>query len=371
LYDRRCIFDYNDDGFMNFLGRFFTDALAVDLGSVNTLIYAPDRGIILNEPSVVAVNKYTIELLSVGKQAYKLLGREPHDTEILHPIRNGTVDNFEAAQKMLAAFIAKVHNGQKRRSRLVIGVPGSATTLEQRSVRDAARDAGATRVELVDEGLAAALGAGLNFNDERAHFVVDIGGGTTSFTIVSAAVVVASSSIRVAGTRMDEAICDFLRSRHEMQLGARMAEQVKKELGTAGCSAAGEGEKDIQRMEIVGKRLANGMAKAVELRSDELCEALNPVLAEIIAGVRRAIEESPPDVTADIYHNGILLTGGGSLLNGMAERVKRDLRLHVSVTEDPLTAVALGAGQLLMNQEHLRRAAIRQDMPVWQSAEEL
>ena len=124
-------------------------------------------------------------------------------------------------------------------------------------------------------------------------------------------------------------------------------------------------------MEIVGKRLANGMAKAVELRSDELCEALNPVLAEIIAGVRRAIEESPPDVTADIYHNGILLTGGGSLLNGMAERVKRDLRLHVSVTEDPLTAVALGAGQLLMNQEHLRRAAIRQDMPVWQSAEEL
>ena len=356
---------------MNFFGRFFTDALAVDLGSVNTLVYAPERGIVLNEPSVVAINKYNGELLSVGKQAFKLLGREPHDTEILRPIRNGTVDHFEAAQTLLSAFISKVHRGQKRRSRLVIGVPGSATTLEQRSVRDSARDAGATQVELVDEGLAATLGAGLNFNDERAHLVVDIGGGTTSFTIVSSAAVVSSSSIRVAGTRMDEAICDFLRNRHEMQLGARMAEQVKRELGSASGPAPGQEAKNVGRMEIVGKRLSDGMAKAIEIRSDELYEALNPVLAEIIAGVRRAIEESPPDVTADIYHNGIILTGGGSLLNGMAARVQKELRLHVTIAEDPLAAVALGAGQLLMNQEHLRRAAIRHDMPAWQSAEEL
>lgn len=356
---------------MSFFNRFFTGALAVDLGSVNTLVYVPDRGIVLNEPSAVAVNKYTGELLSVGAKAFKLLGREPHDTDIIHPIRNGTIDNFDLAQKMLAAFISKIHGGQKRRSRLVIGVPGSATTLEQRSVRDAGRDAGATHVELVDEGLAAALGAGLNFNDERAHLVVDIGGGTTSFTVVSAAAVVASSSIRVAGTRMDEAICDYLRGRHEMNLGARTAEQVKKELGTAGCIPAGQEEKTVERMEIVGKRLSDGMAKAVELRSDQICEALNPVLAEIIAGARRTIEESPPDVTADIYHNGIILTGGGSLLNGLAERMQRDLRLRVSVTEDPLAAVALGAGLLLMNQEHLRRAAIRHDMPAWQSAEEL
>lgn len=356
---------------MKFLNRFFTDALAVDLGSVNTLIYAPDRGIVLNEPSVVAVNKYTGEILSVGAKAFKLLGREPHDTEILRPVRNGTVDNFDATQKMLAAFISKVHGGHKKRSRLVLSVPGSATTLEQRSVRDAARDAGATHVELVDEGLAAALGAGINFTDERAHFVVDIGGGTTSFTIVSSAAVVSSSSIRVAGNQMDKAICDFLRSRHEMQLGERMAELVKKELGTAGCPTGAKSGKDVPSMEIVGKRLTDGMAKAVKIRSDELCEALDPVLTEIITGVRRAVEESPPDVTADIYHNGIILSGGGSLLNGMTERVQRDVRLHVTVTEDPLAAVALGAGQLLMNQEHLRRAAIRQDMPAWQSAEDL
>jgi rod shape-determining protein MreB len=354
---------------MSILSNFFSDDLAIDLGTVNTLIYAPDRGIVLNEPSAVAINKYTAEVLSVGTEAFKLLGREPHDTEVHRPIRNGTIDNFEVAEKMLAAFIRRVHEGHNKRSHLVIGVPGSSTTLEQRSVRDAARDAKATRVDLVDEGLAAALGAGLNFEDERAHLVLDIGGGTTNVAIIASGAVVSSISLRAAGNAMDEAIRDYVRSKHAMQLGERTAEEVKKELGMAHLSGSVSATEE-RRMEVVGKHLTEGLAKAVEISSQEVCEALEPVLAEIIAGARRAIEESQPDVTADIYRTGIILTGGGALLNGMPERLQKDLGLHVAVAEDPLAAVALGAGRLLADTERLQRASLREDIPAWQMVEE-
>jgi rod shape-determining protein MreB len=354
---------------MNILSNFFSDDLAIDLGTVNTLIYAPDRGIVLNEPSAVAINKYTSEVLSVGTEAFKLLGREPHDTEVYRPIRNGTIDNFEVAEKMLAAFISRAQGGHNKRSHLVIGVPGSSTTLEQRSVRDAARDAKATRVDLVDEGLAAALGAGLNFEDERAHLVLDIGGGTTNVAIIASAAVVSSISLRAAGNAMDEAIRDYVRGKHAMQLGERTAEEVKKELGMAHLSDS-DGAAEGQRIEVVGKDLTEGLAKAVEISSQEVSEALEPVLADIIAGARRAIEESQPDVTADIYRTGIILTGGGALLNGMPERLQKELGLHVAVAEDPLAAVALGAGRLLADTERLQRASLREDIPAWQMVEE-
>jgi rod shape-determining protein MreB len=354
---------------MNILSNFFSDDLAMDLGTVNTLIYAPDRGIVLNEPSAVAIHKYTGEVLAVGAEAFKLLGREPHDTEVHRPIRGGTIDNFEVAEKMLAAFINRVHGGHQKRSHLVIGVPGSSTTLEQRSVRDAARDAKATRVDLVDEGLSAALGAGLDFEDERAHLVLDIGGGTTNVAIIASAAVVSSVSLRAAGNAMDEAIRDYLRGKHTMQLGERTAEEVKKELGTAHVEKTGEPFEE-RLMEVVGKDLTDGSAKAVEISSAEVREALEPVLSEIITGARRAIEESQPDVTADIYHTGIILTGGGALLDGLTERLQKELGLHVAVADDPLAAVALGAGRLLANPEKLQRAALRDDVPVWQAVEE-
>jgi rod shape-determining protein MreB and related proteins len=354
---------------MSILSNFFSDDLAIDLGTVNTLIYAPDRGIVLNEPSAVAINKYTSEVLCVGTEAFKLLGREPHDTEVYRPIRSGTIDNFEVAEKMLTAFISRVHGGHNKRSHLVIGVPGSSTTLEQRSVRDAARDAKATRVDLVDEGLAAALGAGLGFEDERAHLVLDIGGGTTNVAIIASGAVISSISLRAAGNAMDEAIRDYVRSKHAMQLGERTADEVKKDLGMAHMSRADSKAED-RRMEVVGKHLTEGLAKAVEISSQEVSEALEPVLADIIVGARRAIEESQPDVTADIYHNGIILTGGGALLNGMPERLHKELGLHVTVAEDPLAAVALGAGRLLADTEKLQRASIREDIPAWQVAEE-
>jgi rod shape-determining protein MreB len=355
---------------MNILRGFFTDDLAIDLGTVNTLVYAPGRGIVLNEPSVVAIHKYTGEVLAIGAEAFKLLGREPRDTEVHRPIRGGTIEDFEVTEKMLAAFINRVHDGRQKRSHLVIGVPGSATALEQRSVRDAAHDAKATRVDLVDEGLAAAIGAGLDFDEERAHLIVDIGGGTTNIAIIASAAVISSVSLRAAGNNMDEAIRDYVRSKYTMQLGERTAEEVKKELGTA---RAPQPEEPFQErfMEVVGKDLADGSAKAVEIGSLEVCEAIEPVIAEIIAGVRRVIEESQPDVTADIYHTGIILTGGGALLDGIGDRLQRELRLHVAIAEEPLASVALGAGRLLAHPEKLQRVSIRQDVPAWQASEEL
>ncbi|MDT4895726.1 MAG: rod shape-determining protein MreB [Acidobacteriota bacterium] len=355
---------------MGILSSFFADDLAIDLGTVNTLIYAPGRGIVLSEPSAVAIHKYTNEVLATGAEAHKMLGREPRDTEVHRPIRGGTIENFEVAEKMLAAFINRVHNGQQKRSHLVIGVPGSSTSLEQRSVRDAARDAKATRVDLVDEGLAAALGAGLDFEDERAHLIVDIGGGTTNVAIIASGAVVSSISLPAAGNAMDEAIHNYVRGKHSMLIGERTAEEVKMELGTAH-SLPTEQETEERRAELVGKDLVDGSAKAVEISNHEVCEAIEPVLAEIVTGVRRVIEDSQPGVTADIYHTGIILTGGGSLLDGMSERLQEELRLHVVMADEPLATVALGAGRLLAEPERLQRASIPQDVPAWQMSEEL
>jgi len=324
---------------------------------------------VLNEPSAVAINKYRGDVLAVGTEAYKMLGREPYDTNVYRPIRNGTIDNFEVTEKMLKAFVRRVNTNNHRRSHMVIGVPGSSTTLEQRSVRDAARDARATRVDLVDEGLAAGLGAGLGFDDELAHLVVDIGGGSTNIAIIASGAVVSSSSLAAAGNAMDESIRDYMRSNHSIQVGERTAEQVKKELGAARVAEC----KGIhsKRMEVVGKRITDGSGQAVTLESPDVCEALQPVLSEIIAGVRRCIEESQPDVTADIFHTGLILTGGGALLSGMGERLQEELGLHVVVADQPLATVALGAGRLLADPSKLHRVSIRDDIPVWQASEEL
>ncbi|GAC1399185.1 MAG: rod shape-determining protein [Pyrinomonadaceae bacterium] len=351
---------------MSIMASFFTRHLAIDLGTVNTLIYAPGRGIVLNEPSAVALSKYTGEVLAVGTEAYGLLGREPHDTDVICPVRGGTITNFDAVQKMLTAFIKRVQGIQNRRSHLIIGVPGSSTLLEQRAVRDAGRDVKAKRVDLVNEGLAAAFGTGCDLYDGRAHLVVDIGGGTTNIAIVSGGAIVSSKSLRAAGIAMDEAIRDYVREKYELQLGDQTAERVKREL----LSINGV-EKEVRRVEVVGKNLTDGLAKAVELTSDRARKAIEPIVAEIVTGVRRAIEESKPDTTSDIYQTGLILTGGGALLDGIAERLQKELRLHVVTAENPLATVALGAGLLLMDEEKLNRVAIRDDVPVWQMSDEL
>src|SRR5437773_627142 len=237
---------------MNILSGFFTDDLAIDLGTVNTIVYAPTEGVVLNEPSVLAIHKYSREVLSVGSAALKLLGREPNDTEVYRPIRRGAIDNFEISQQFLRALISRVqHHDHPKRSHLVIGVPGSSTPLERKSVKDAARDAKAGRVDLIDEGLAAAFGAGLDFDDEQARLVVDIGGGTTNIAILASGGVISSVSLFAAGNAMDDAIRDYLRVRYAVQIGERTAERVKRELGVAHDTKFGE--RVEKKMEIVGK----------------------------------------------------------------------------------------------------------------------
>ncbi len=355
---------------MGILSSFFSDDLAIDLGTVNTIVYAPTQGVVLNEPSVLALNKYSGEVLSVGSQALKLLGREPNDTEVHRPIRRGAIDNFEISQQFLRTLISRVqHHDHPKRSHLVIGVPGSSTPLERRSVKDAARDARAGRVDLIDEGLAAALGAGLDFEDEQAHLVVDIGGGTTNIAILASGGVISSVSLPAAGNAMDEAIQDYFRMRYTVQIGERTAERVKRELGQA-CQSKTDDRSRLE-IEVVGKQLANGAALPITIRSREVSGTLEPVLSEIISAVRRVIEDAKPEVTADIYYSGVTLTGGGALLSGMAERLQNDLNLRVSVPEDPLTTVALGAGRLLEDTEKLQRASLRLDVPAWEDAEKL
>ena len=355
---------------MNILSGFFADDLAIDLGTVNTIVYTPTQGVVLNEPSVVAINRYNREVVCVGSPALKLLGREPNDTEVHRPMRRGAIDNFEISQQFLRTIISRVQNhDHPKRSHLVIGVPGSSTPLERRSVKDAARDAKAGRVDLIDEGLAAALGANLNFDDEQAHLVVDIGGGTTNIAILASGGVVNSVSLTAAGNAMDDAIKDYLRLRYSVQLGERTAEHVKRELASASIDNRDPHlEKDI---EIVGKQLANGAALPISVSAREVRGAVEPVFAEIISAVRRVIEDASPEVTADIYYSGLILTGGGALLNGMADRLAHELSLNVSVPEDPLTTVALGAGRLLSEPERLQRAALRLDGPAWEQSEKL
>ena len=351
---------------MRVLRNFFVDHLAIDLGSVNTLIYVPGRGIILNEPSVVAIDKYSREVLTVGTPALKLVGREPRETEIHRPIRGGAIDNFEVAQKMLKAFLRRVRDGH-RRTQMVIGDPGSSTTIEQRSIREAARDVRAGRVDLIDEGLAAALGSGLVMEDEHARLVVDIGGGTTNIAIVASGGILSSLSLSVAGNAMDEAIREYMRITHSVQIGECTAERIKRELG----GARAEMPAEISDMEVVGKDVSLGGARALQITASEVHTALEPVLTEIIRGIQRVIEESHPEATADLYYHGVILTGGGALLRGMADRLRDELKLQVRLADEPLLSVALGAGRLVEEPELLERAAIRKDIRVWDASPEL
>lgn len=352
---------------MKFIEKFFKHELAIDLGSVNTLIYQPNRGILLNEPSVVAIDRYDGEVVCVGHKALKLLGREPRGIEVHRPIRCGTIFNFDVAQKMLRTFIAKVTDGY-RWGHFVVGIPGSATAVEQRSVRDAAHDAGGRRIDLVDEGLAAGLGAGLCFEDERAHLVVDIGGGTTNIAIVASGGVVHSMSLPAAGNAMDESIRDYVRSNYCLQIGEYTAEALKRELGALSDEDIPSDERKVQ---VVGKQLSDGFACAVQVTAEEVREALEPVIHEIVTGIRRVIEEAQPEAVGDIYYSGLILTGGGSLLKGLKDRLQNELKLRATMPEDPISTVVRGAGILLDEPEKLYRCAIRQNLPVWQEAEEL
>ena len=326
--------------------------LAIDLGTANTVVFAAGRGIVVDEPSIVAINTATSKTEAVGHEAQAMLGRTPASITTVRPMRDGVIADFEAAERMLTSFIKKAQGSYSlRRMRVVIGVPSGITQVERRAVVDSAHRAKVREVHLVEEGIAAAIGAGLPVNDARGSMVVDIGGGTTDIAVVALGGLVYNKSVRIAGHHLDEAIIQYMRRQHKLLIGERTAEQVKIEVGSAA--------KDVEpcNMEVRGRCLREGKPKVVVVGDMEIREALAEPVRVIVSAVRTALDAIPPEIAADVYDNGIVITGGGALLRGLDERLRQEAGVPVAIADDPLTSVVRGVGHMLGNVELLRRSA--------------
>ena len=338
------------------LGSFFSlfsSDLAIDLGTANTCVYARGKGIVVNEPSIVAVNNVNGQVEAVGAEAKEMLGRTPGSISAIRPMRDGVIADFDAAEKMLGYFIRKAHKRKTFvRPRLIIGVPSEITQVERRAVKDSAYRAKASDVHLIDEGMAAAIGAGLPITEAAGNMIVDIGGGTTDVAVVSLAGVVYSRSVRVAGNAMDEAIANFLKREHDLLIGERTAERIKIELGSAAPMAA------RKTMDVKGRHLLEGRPTTVTIHDGEIREALAEPVRMIVQAVRDGLERIPPELSADICDRGIVLSGGGALLHMLDERLRDETGLPVHVAEDPLSAVVLGAGKMLSDFNLLRKISV-------------
>ena len=332
---------------------FFSNDLAIDLGTANTCVFARGAGIVLNEPSIVAVNNVNDQIEAVGAEAKAMLGRTPGSITAIRPMRDGVIADFDAAEKMLGYFIKKAH-GRKRfiRPRLVIGVPSEITQVERRAVRDSAYKAKASEVHLVEEGMAAAIGAGLPIMEASGNMIVDIGGGTTDIAVISLAGIVYSKSVRVAGNAMDEAITQYVKREHDLLIGERTAERIKIELGSASPLFP------TKQMEVKGRHVLEGKPTSVVLNDQEVRDALAEPVRLIVRAVRDALERIPPELSADVCDRGIVLSGGGALLQNLDERLRTETGLPVQVAEDPLSSVVLGAGKMLSDFNLLRKVSI-------------
>jgi rod shape-determining protein MreB and related proteins len=332
---------------------FFSNDLAIDLGTANTCVFARGQGIVLNEPSIVAVNNVNNQVEAVGSEAKEMLGKTPGGITAIRPMRDGVIADFDAAERMLGHFIRKAH-GRKRivRPRVVIGVPSQITQVERRAVKDSAYRAKASEVHLIEEGMAAAIGAGLPITEAAGNMIVDIGGGTTDIAVISLAGVVYSRSVRVAGNAMDEAIITYVKRQHDLLIGERTAERIKIELGSAATLDA------PKEMEVKGRHLLEGKPTSVILRDGEIREALAETVRQIVQAVRDGLERIPPELSADVCDRGIVLSGGGAMLHKLDERLRRETGLPVQVAADPLSAVVLGAGQMLSDFKLLRKISI-------------
>ena len=332
---------------------FMSNALAIDLGTANTLVFAKNRGIVVSEPSIVAINDVTTKVEAVGKEAKEMLGRTPGNITAIRPMKDGVIADFEIAEKMLAYFIQKAHNRKVWIApRIVIGIPSEITQVEKRAVKDSALRAKASEVFLVDQAMAAAIGAGLPITEPSGNMVVDIGGGTTDIAVISMAGIVYSSSVRVAGNEMDEAIIKYLRKKYNLLIGERTAEQVKMEVGSAYPL-----DKPVT-MEIKGRNLIEGIPKTLVISDEEIRESLEETVSILISAVRVALERTPPELSADIVDRGIVLTGGGALLKNLDKRLREETGLPVSMGEDPLSSVVLGTGRMLEDVKLLRKVCL-------------
>ena len=332
---------------------FLSSDLAIDLGTANTLVYARGKGIVVSEPSIVAVNKITAKVEAVGKDAKEMLGRTPGNIVAIRPMKDGVIADFEITEKMLSYFIRKAHNRNTLvRPRIIVGIPSEVTQVEKRAVKDSALKAKASEVYLVDQAMAAAIGAGLPITEPSGNMVVDIGGGTTDIAVISLAGIVYSKSVRVAGNEMDEAIIQYIKKKYNLLIGERSAEQVKLEIGSAFPLD------EPMTMEIKGRDLIEGIPKTVTVTDAEIREALNEPISLIVNAVRIALERTPPELSADIVDRGIVLTGGGSLLKSLDKLLREETGLPVSVAEDPLSSVVLGTGNMLSDFDRLRKISL-------------
>ncbi|HZQ54963.1 MAG TPA: rod shape-determining protein [Bryobacteraceae bacterium] len=340
---------------MNFRSVFslISSDLAIDLGTANTLVFAKGKGIVVNEPSIVAINKNTGEIEAVGKEAKDMLGRTPGNIVAIRPMKDGVIADFKVTERMLNYFIQKAH-GRKMlvHPRIVIGVPSEITQVEKRAVSESAYRAKASEVHLVEQAMVAAIGAGLPITEPSGNMVVDIGGGTTDVAVISLSGIVYSRSVRVAGNEMDDAIMAYLKRKYNLLIGERTAEQIKIQIGSA---------YPLDRpltMEIKGRNLIEGVPKTVTIEDSEIREALSECVSTIMNAIRVALERTPPELSADISDRGIVLTGGGALIKNLDRRIREETGLPVSIAEDPLASVVLGTGKMLTDFKLLRRIAI-------------
>ncbi len=327
-----------DNMFSGVMGR----DIAVDLGTANTLVYVRGQGIVLNEPSVVAINVHDGRPLAVGLEAKKMIGRTPSHIQAIRPLKDGVIADFEICEKMLRYFLHKVHQRKFSKPRMIIAVPSGITGVEQRAVQEAAEYAGARKpAHIIEEPMAAAIGAGLPVQDPTGNMIVDIGGGTTEVAVISLGGIVASQSVRVGGDELDHAIMQFIKKEHSVALGERTAEEVKIQLGSAWAL------REELYAEIRGRDLVTGLPKTIVTSTEELREALEEPVSAIIDAVKVTLDKTPPELAADIMEEGITLAGGGAMLNGLDQRLANETGMPIKVCANPLYAVALGAGQSL------------------------
>ena len=331
----------------------FSNDLAIDLGTANTLVFAKGKGIVVCEPSIVAVNTKTGRVEAVGREAKEMLGRTPGSIVAIKPMKDGVIADFEHTEKMLDYFIRKAHNRNMGvRPRIVIGVPSEITQVEKRAVKDSAFKAKATEVYLVEEAMAAAIGAGLPITEPMGNMIVDIGGGTTDVAVISMAGIVYSRTVRVAGNEMDEAIVQYIKRKYNLLIGERTSEEIKMRIGSA------YPLDDELTMEIKGRDLVEGIPKTISISDEEIREALAETVNTIIDAIRVALEQTPPELSADIVDKGIVLTGGGSMLKNLDRRLREETGLPVSMADDPLSSVVLGTGRMLTDFNLLRKVSL-------------
>lgn len=327
--------------------------LAIDLGTANTLVYMRGKGIVVNEPSIVAINKQTREVEAVGKEAKEMLGRTPANIIAIRPMRDGVIADFKITEKMLNYFIRKAHKRKMfLHPRMVIGVPAEISQVERRAVTDSAYRAHASEVYLVEQAMAAAIGAGLPISDPIGNLVVDIGGGTTDIAVISLSGTVYSRSARIAGNQMDEAITNYVKRKYNLLIGERTAEQIKIEIGSAYPFEM------PRTMEVRGRNLVEGIPQTITVDDTEIRESLADCVSTILNAIRAALERTPPELSADISDRGILLTGGGALLQNLDKRIREEIGLPVSIADDPLCSVVLGTGKMLSDFALLRKISI-------------